>query len=79
MVSLLGYLLRLLVVVFFFLPLLANVATFLGLPPGFPAFLLRLTAERICDLVIRLALLAGPHLGYPPLPLPLADFLPHGA
>ena len=43
-----------------------NVATFLGLPPGLPAALLRLIAERFCAFVIRAALAAGTHLGYLP-------------
>jgi len=37
-----------------------------GLPPGFPAALLRRIAERFCAFVIRAALAAGTHFGYLP-------------
>ena len=49
-----------------FLLFRANVATFLGLPPGLPAALLRLIAERFCAFVILAAFAAGTHLGYLP-------------
>ena len=57
--------------------LLANVGTFVGLPPTPCALLLFLaTALRLWDSVILAALAAGTHFGYF-LFEPLADFLPH--
>jgi hypothetical protein len=55
--------------------LLVNVETFVGLPPGLPAALFRLTALAFCELDIRVAFASGTHFGYfrfDPL------LLPHG-
>ena len=41
-----------------------NVATLVGLPPGLPAALFRLTAEAFCPFVIRVAFASGTHFGY---------------
>ena len=45
-------------------PVAANVFTFVGLPPGLPAALFRLTALAFCELVIRVAFASGTHFGY---------------
>jgi hypothetical protein len=44
--------------------LLVNVETFVGLPPGLPAALFRLTALAFCELDIRVAFASGTHFGY---------------
>jgi len=53
---------------------LTKVFTIVGFPPGLPAFLFLLIAERFCAAVIRAAFAAGTHLGYLPL---FALLLPH--
>jgi hypothetical protein len=51
------------------------VLTYVGFPPGLPAALFLLIAERFCEGVILAAFDAGTHLGYFPF---LEVFLPQG-
>ena len=55
--------------------------TIVGFPPGFPAFLLRTTADRFSPLLIAAAERAGRHFGYfadPPFRSLLPAEAPHG-
>jgi hypothetical protein len=61
---------------FFIIYFPPNVFTLVGLPPGLPAALFRLTADAFCELVIAVAFASGTHFGYF-LDEELADFLPH--